>query len=145
VNDDLQNQRSDERVPVVCIVDDDESVRRALRRLVESLGMQAETFASPREFLDRDPAARTNCLLLDVQLPGMNGFELHERIAATGNTPPVIFITAHPNADSRARADRAEAVAYLEKPFDDRRLLGALESALDCILDGPVGPRQRQR
>jgi FixJ family two-component response regulator len=125
---------------VVYIVDDDESVRRALRRLVESLGLRAETFSSPAEYLGSDVDSEPSCLLLDVQLPGMDGFELHQRIVDSGSTPPVIFITAHPNAETRSKAAEADAVAYLEKPFDDRRLLAALDAALDRIKGGPASP-----
>jgi FixJ family two-component response regulator len=124
--------------PVVYIIDDDESVRRALRRLVESLGLRAETFSSPAEYLGSEADAERSCLLLDVQLPGMDGFELHRRIVDSGAAPPVIFITAHPNAETRSKAASADAVAYLEKPFDDRRLLDALEIALDRVKGAPA-------
>lgn len=125
---------------VVYIVDDDESVRRALRRLVESLGMRAETFSSPAEYLGSDVDLQSSCLLLDVQLPGMDGFELHRRIVDAGSAPPVIFITGRPDAETRTKAAKADAVAYLEKPFDDRRLLAALQGALDRITGGPASP-----
>ena len=115
---------------VIRIVDDDDSVRRALTRLVESMGMRAESFASPEQLLTRGPDERVGCLLLDVQLPGMDGFELHRRIVAEGQATPVIFITAHPHEAARSRARQAEAVAFLEKPFDDEALLSALRSAL---------------
>jgi FixJ family two-component response regulator len=122
-----------EATPVVYIVDDDDSVRKALRRLIESMGMRAEVFATPQELLSRRLDASLGCLLFDVQLPGMNGFELHERVVQAGCAAPVIFITAHPDPGSRARARQADAVAYLEKPFDDETLLDALERALDRI------------
>jgi FixJ family two-component response regulator len=122
-----------DNAPVIYIVDDDDSVRKALRRLIESMGMRAEAFATPQELLGSDLEHEPGCLLLDVQLPGMNGFELHRRMVEAGYSPPVIFITAHPDAGSRDRARRADAVAYLEKPFDDSSLLGALETALDRI------------
>jgi FixJ family two-component response regulator len=115
---------------VIRIVDDDDSVRRALTRLVESMGMQAESFASPDQILTREPDERVRCLLLDVQLPGMDGFELHRRIVAEGQAAPVIFITAHPHETARAKAKEADAVAFLEKPFDDETLLEALDAAL---------------
>jgi FixJ family two-component response regulator len=117
--------------PLVYIVDDDAAVRKALRRLIESMGLRAEAFATPAELLDKGFGDGPDCLLLDVQLPGMNGFELRERVAQAGHSAPVIFITAHPDDSSRARAERADAVAYLEKPFDDASLLRALEKALD--------------
>ena len=77
-------------------------------------------------------------VLMDIQLPGMDGFELHQRIVDSGSAPPVIFITAHPDAETRTKAAKADAVAYLEKPFDDRRLLAALDAALDRIKGGPA-------
>jgi FixJ family two-component response regulator len=95
------------------------------------MGMHAESFATPEQLLTREPDERVRCLLLDVQLPGMDGFELHRRIVEEGQAAPVIFITAHPHAAARARARQADAVAFLEKPFDDETLLEALESALD--------------
>lgn len=128
---------------VIRIVDDDDSVRRALTRLVESMGMHAESFASPEQLLSREPDERVRCLLLDVQLPGMDGFELHRRIVEEGQAAPVIFITAHPHEAARARARQADAVAFLEKPFDEETLLAALESALERSItaDRPSAPR----
>jgi FixJ family two-component response regulator len=116
--------------PVVCIVDDDESVRRALGRLIRSWGMRTDVFASPEAFLERPVHERIACLLLDVQLPGMDGFELRNRAVDAGVDSPVIFITARPDDRLRARAEQADAVAFLEKPFDDRALFEALEKAL---------------
>lgn len=115
---------------VIRIVDDDDAIRRALTRLVESMGMRAESFASPAQLLGREPDERVGALLVDVQLPGMDGFELHRRMVENGQTTPVIFITAQPHQAARDRARRANAVAFLEKPFDDESLLAALRSAL---------------
>ena len=126
--------------PVVCIVDDDESVRKALSRLVESMGMRAESFASPADFLDRAVEEQIACLLLDIQLPGMDGFELRDRTVEAGLDSPVIFITAHPDDRTRTRAKKAEAVAYLEKPFTDEALLDAIETAIDRLIDGRGRP-----
>ena len=129
--------------PVICIVDDDEWVRKALSRLIESLGMRAETFASPAEFLDRAVEEQVACLLLDIQLPGMDGFELHDRSVEAGLDSPVIFITAHPDDRTRARARKAEAIAYLEKPFDDQTLLDAIETALERVVGSGGRPGSR--
>lgn len=125
--------------PVICIVDDDPAIRRALGRLIESVGLQVEQFASPADFLDPGPEGEVGCLVLDVQLPGMNGFELHDRILEGGKGVPVIFITAHPDGRARAEARREDVVAFLEKPFEDRALFDALESALDRIVSGHQG------
>lgn len=117
--------------PIVCVVDDDGLVRKALSRLIGSLGIRTELFASPEEFLERVIDERVACLLLDVHLPGMDGFELRDRSVESGLDSPVIFITAHPDNRSRARAAAADAVAYLEKPFDDQELIDALAIALE--------------
>jgi two-component system response regulator FixJ len=129
--------------PVVYIVDDDESVRRALSRLLGSVGLKTEAFASPEEFLARAIDERIACLLLDVKLPGMDGFELRERAWKAGLESPVIFITSHGDARTRARAAEAEAIALLEKPFDDQALLNALETALERIAENWESSRRR--
>jgi FixJ family two-component response regulator len=120
--------------PVIYIVDDDESVLRALRRLVQSAGMRAETFASSEDLLSHGYRGEPGCMLLDIQLPGMNGFELHEFLRASGHRPAVVFITAHPERRSRERANWSPAVDFLEKPFHDQALLDAIDAALR--LDG---------
>jgi FixJ family two-component response regulator len=125
---------------VVYIVDDDASVRKALSRLIRSLGIRTEVFASPQKFLERAVDEQIACLLLDVQLPGMDGFELRERTLEAGLDSPVIFITGHPDNRSRSRASAAGAVAYLEKPFDDQMLIEALEIALDRAVGGNDTP-----
>jgi FixJ family two-component response regulator len=112
--------------PVISIVDDDLSVRRALRRLVGSAGYLVETFPSAREFLSSTPSARTACLVLDIYLDGMNGFELQEQLTADRVAIPVIFITAHDDAGTRERIRRSGAAGYLGKPFDGQALLDAI-------------------
>jgi FixJ family two-component response regulator len=118
-------------VPLISIVDDDLSVSRALRRLVQSAGYRVTTFTSAREFLDSSPLGRTACLVLDIHLDGMSGFELSERLAADRTAIPIIFITAHDDAPTRARVRRAGVAAYLPKPFDGRALLDAIARAVD--------------
>jgi len=113
---------------LVSIVDDDLSVRRALRRLVESAGYTVETFASAREFLDSAPSHQTACLVLDVHLGGMSGFELRERLSARGVALPIIFITAYDDTSTRERARQPGVIAYLRKPFDGGALLDAIAS-----------------
>jgi FixJ family two-component response regulator len=115
----------------VFVVDDDFSVRRALRRLIKSAGFAVETFASGPEFLDSNPQSGTGCVLLDIHLGGMSGFEVQERLAIRGVGIPIIFITAHDDAVTRDRARSGGAVAYLRKPFDDRVLLDAIRKAVD--------------
>jgi FixJ family two-component response regulator len=118
-------------MPLISIVDDDLSVCRALRRLVQSAGYTAETFASARAFLDSSPSGRTACLVLDIHLDGMSGFELSERLAEDRTAIPIIFITAHDDALTRERVRRAGATAYLPKPFDEQALLAAIAGAVD--------------
>jgi FixJ family two-component response regulator len=116
--------------PLISIVDDDLSVRRALRRLVQSASYVVQTFASAREFLDASAGARPACLVLDLCLGGMSGFELQERLATDGSGIPVILITAHDDAVTSERVRQSGAAAYLLKPFDGQVLLDAIESAV---------------
>lgn len=119
--------------PLIAIVDDDESVCRAMKRLVRSLGMEGDAFTSGREFIDRietTPSFQPDCVVLDVQMPGMNGLEVQERLASSGNPLPVIFITAHDDLGVRDRALAAGAVAFLRKPFNDKLFIKTLRVAL---------------
>jgi FixJ family two-component response regulator len=111
----------------VCIIDDDESVRRALRRLIRSVGLDVETFATAEEFLQSPAVPAPRCLVLDVHLPGMSGLELQERLKAEGRDIPIIFITAYAEDRVRELAMRAGAIAFLRKPFNEHLLLDALE------------------
>jgi FixJ family two-component response regulator len=125
--------------PLIAIVDDDESVCRAVRRLVRSLSMDGETFSSGQQFLDlvdAMPSFRPDCLVLDVQMPGMNGLEVQNRLATSGNALPVIFITAHDEVGVREKALAAGAVAFLRKPFDDNLFIKTLEAALKRCASG---------
>jgi FixJ family two-component response regulator len=117
--------------PLVSIVDDDPSVRRALERLVEAAGYAVATYASAEEFLDSTASVATACLILDIHLNGMSGIELHERLVSPGRAIPVIFITAHDNAPTRERVDRSGAAAFLAKPFDRQALIGAIRGVLE--------------
>ena len=120
--------------PLIAIVDDDESVCRAMKRLVRSVGMEAEPFTSGREVIDRietTPSFQPDCVVLDVQMPGMNGLEVQERLASSGNRLPVIFITAHDEAGVRDRALAGGAVAFLRKPFNDELFIETLRAAIE--------------
>jgi FixJ family two-component response regulator len=116
--------------PLICVVDDDVSILRALGRLLRTGNYAVETFASAEAFLASESGPMARCLVLDVQLGGVSGLELQERLAASGARTPVVFITAHDDAMSRERARRAGAVDYLRKPFDDVALLGAVRRAI---------------
>jgi len=114
----------------ICVIDDDESVREALRSLLKSVGFEAEVFPSAEDFLSSGHLPGTFCLILDVRMPGMSGFELHERLIASDEEVPIIFISAHADEESRARALRSGAVDFLLKPFSDEALLHAIETAM---------------
>ena len=112
-------------VPVIAIVDDDASIRRSLLRVVQSAGYKAEAFASAREFLEWLPKNQAACLVLDVQMTEMNGFDLQDRLAV-----PIIFITAHDDASIRERIEKSGAAAHLKKPFEAQTVLDAIHQAV---------------
>jgi two-component system response regulator FixJ len=116
-------------VPVISIVDDDPSVRRAIRRLLQSAGYSVEAFATAGDFLASGPPGRSACLVLDIRLGGMTGFDLQEQLAADRSDIPIIFITAHDDVPTRQRVQQAGAAGYLPKPFDGADLLAAVQSA----------------
>lgn len=117
----------------ISIVDDDESVRRALRRLLLSVGYMVKTYPSAQDFLNCGEYCRTmkNLLILDVQMPGMDGFELQKYLQAAGIGIPIIFITAHENPKAFETAMEAGAIAFLQKPFDDQTLLNAVNLVIN--------------
>jgi len=116
--------------PVISIVDDDESVRLALRSLVRSLGYGSKVFASAEEFLESSHLNETSCLISDVQMPGMNGIELQCRLKRLDCNAPVIFITAFPDERNQALALERGAIGYLEKPFEGRTMAQLIQVAL---------------
>lgn len=115
---------------MISIIDDDASVRLAIKRLVRSLGYVAYEFASAHDFLRSGEADETSCLIVDVQMPGMSGLDLQHRLIADGHRLPIIFITAFPNESVRARALKAGALGVLPKPFDGSALIKHLDAAL---------------
>ena len=117
-------------LPLVSIVDDDESVRESLPDLLRELGFDAETFASAEEFLASDQVRRTRCLVLDVAMPRMSGPELQEELARRGRAIPIVFITGQQDESIRRRVLAAGAVACLSKPFSDTALRDAVIAAL---------------
>jgi len=122
---------SSQATPVVFVVDDDVSVRESLEALIRCAGWQAETFASAQAFLSRPPVETPSCLVLDIELPGLNGLELQERIAADRSELPIIFITGHGDIPRTVRAMKAGAVEFLTKPFADDVLLQAIQRAIE--------------
>jgi FixJ family two-component response regulator len=115
---------------LISVVDDDESIRRTTTLLIESFGFRATAFESAESFLKSGQLHETSCLILDVQMPGMNGFELQSELAAAGYRIPIIFVTAYDDKESRGRAMQAGAVAFLGKPFSKEQLLQTVRSAL---------------
>src|SRR5258708_4932911 len=116
--------------PVISIVDDDESVRTAMSGMVESFGYTVAAFASGAEFLVSDRLHDSACLIADVRMPGLSGFELHDRLIAAGHSIATIFLTAFPDRKGNDRAIKAGAVAYLSKPCRRDELLRHIHSAL---------------
>ena len=120
------------KVPVIAIVDDDESFRRATTSFVRSLGYGTAAFHSAEAFLESNRIHEADCLITDVQMPGMTGIELQGRLIAQGHRLPVIFITAFPEMKARAQALTAGAVGFLAKPFNDQGLINCLNEALSA-------------
>jgi FixJ family two-component response regulator len=116
----------DTLTPLISIVDDDPSVRRALNRLVGSAGYLVETFGSAGDFLGSSSSTRTACLVLDIYMEGMTGFELQDQLEADRLAIPIIFMTAHDDPATRERIRRSGAAGYLGKPFDGQALLDAI-------------------
>ena len=121
---------STSEIPLISVVDDDRSVVEATVSLLESVGYAAVGFVSAEDFLNSPQLRRTACLILDVRMPGVGGFELQRRLAAENDRTPIIFITAHGDHDVSAEALRGGAVAFLRKPFSQESLLDAVRSSL---------------
>jgi FixJ family two-component response regulator len=116
---------------LVAIVDDDQSVQRSLQDLIESDGLPALCFSSAEQFLDSQARSKVACLITDIRMPGMSGLELQAKLKAERCLIPVIFITAHGDAEMRIHAMRQGAVEFLSKPFDDAVLLEIVHAALE--------------
>lgn len=114
----------------VFIVDDDADVRAAMRRLLKTVGLQAEVFANAQDFLQRKPGDGPSCLVLDMRLPGMSGLDVQRSLIDAGVSIPIIFITAHADIPMTVTAMKSGAVEFLTKPFRDQALLDAVEQAL---------------
>jgi FixJ family two-component response regulator len=119
-----------EPAPTVFVVDDDSSLRRAIKRLVESVGVQVELFGSAQEFLQAKRPDAPSCLVLDIRLPGISGLDFQRELAYANIHTPIIFITAHGDIPMTVRAMKAGAVEFLTKPFRDQDLLDAIQQAL---------------
>jgi len=117
--------------PVVFVVDDDPSMRATLTDVMRSVGLQVQTFASAREFMDSKPPDAPGCLVLDVRLPGQSGLDFQRTLAKSGMELPVVFITGHGDVSMSVRAMKAGAVDFLIKPFRDQDLLDAVHAAIE--------------
>jgi RNA polymerase sigma factor (sigma-70 family) len=116
---------------IVFVIDDDASVRDALRRLIRSIGLQVELFGSAREFLQQQRPDVPGCMILDIRLPGISGLDFQRRLAEAKIHIPIIFITGHGDIPMTVRAMKAGAVEFLTKPFRDQDLLDAIHHALE--------------
>jgi len=129
----------------VYVVDNDASVRNAMRRLLMSVQYRVLTFWSAEEFFQADFKRSPGCLLLDIRLPGISGFELQEELRAAGVRMPVIFVTGHDHAGMEERAMWLGATAYLRKPFDEEALLGAIRMAMKSLSNGKTDEEESDR
>jgi len=120
-----------ERAPIVFVVDDDPSVRRSIKRLIGSVGLQVELFGSAQEFLLSKRPDAPSCLVLDIRLPGISGLDFQHKLAEANIHIPIIFITAHGDIPMTVRAMKAGAVEFLTKPFREQDLLDAIQHALE--------------
>ena len=119
-------------IPFIAIVDDDDAIRTSTQRLISSAGFRAGAFASAEDFLQSSQLQDAACLIVDLRMPQMSGLELQHLLKTVNCSIPVIFITAHGDEETRAQAMRAGAVDFLDKPFGDEVLLGAVQAALQC-------------
>jgi FixJ family two-component response regulator len=118
------------QVPVISIVDDDEDVRESTKSFVRSLGYRAVTFGSAEEFLESAHLTATACLITDVQMPGLSGVELQDRLIADGYRVPVIFVTGFPDDRLQRHVLKSGAIGYLCKPFSEDRMIACIDAAL---------------
>jgi FixJ family two-component response regulator len=126
----------------VFVIDDDDLVRAAIQGMLKSVGLKAETFGAPQEFLCRQRPEGPSCLILDVEFPGVSGLDFQRELAAAGICIPIIFITGHGDIPMSVKAMKSGAVEFLPKPFRDEDLLNAIYQALD--LDRAMRQKQNE-
>ena len=117
-------------MPVISIVDDDQTAREGTLDLIMAMGFAAQGFPSAETFLDSPHLANTRCLITDMRMPGMTGLQLHDRLIALGKAIPTIIVTGFPNDAERAHAMKRGVMCYLAKPFQDGAMLACITSAL---------------
>jgi len=115
----------------VYVIDDDASLRRALKRLIRSIGLNVETFDTARSFMDHGAPQMPACLVLDIRMPGISGMELQEQLKESGIQIPIVFITGHGSIPMSVRAMKAGAVDFIEKPFEDQQLIDSIHAAIN--------------
>jgi len=126
-------KRARAKESMISVVDDDESIRDSTEALLRCSGYQVATFASAELFLNSGATAETECIILDVRMPGMDGLELQQRLNASGAGVPIIFVTAHDDAKSQSLAIAGGAVDFLIKPYEPNALIAAVETALTRV------------
>jgi FixJ family two-component response regulator len=124
---------------IISIIDDDYIVREAMTDLLQSLGYEVVAFESAEDFLESGSLAETSCVITDLQMPGLDGLELQNRLTAQGHPPPVIFVTGFPEERFRKRALNAGAVGFLSKPFNEDTLINCVETALNASPHHHIG------
>jgi len=124
--------------PLIAVVDDDASIRMALQRLLTSYGVDVRTFASGQEFIASVATHRPDCLILDMDMPGMTGADVQQALAESGTRMPIIIITGHDAPHTEARCRAAGAAAYLRKPIEETALLDTIAG---CVGSRPLGRR----
>lgn len=129
------NHEADRQSPLISVVDDDPSVRNSARRLLRSSGLRAEAFASGDEFLNSSFVGQTDCLLLDVYMPGMNGLELQRLLSTMGRQIPIVFLSAKASEEEERQALQGGAAAFLHKPARQEVLLQAIRAAITPAAD----------
>jgi FixJ family two-component response regulator len=131
--------------PTVFVIDDDPSIRSALKRLVASVGLACKTFATADEYLTALNPGASGCLIVDIRLPGLSGLELQEQLGGHGYHLPVIFLTAHGDIRTTVRAMKGGAMDFLTKPFHEQELLDAIRHAIESDREGRLKHAERTR
>lgn len=129
--------------PTVFVVDDEPVIRASLQRLLESVSLRVETYASANEFLDAFQPGRPGCIVLDVRMPGISGLDLQERLSVLGIDLPIIFVTAYGDVPMAVRALKGGAVDFVQKPFNSQALLDRIQVAIQQNVE--AGRRRRER
>jgi FixJ family two-component response regulator len=118
---------------MISIIDDDRSVREGVKSLIRSIGYDAATFASAEEYLESESVRDSECVITDLQMPGMTGIDLQDKLIADGYCKPIIFMSALSEEEAGARAMDTEVFGFLRKPFSDDRLIDCLDRALNGV------------